>query len=467
MFIQSCLLVLVFRNAGSDRQSLPETIMIGVFCLALYMTRSVGLAGIASVVVFYLIFRQWKALGISLSSFAISYFIVSFIKKYVFKLSSSQIDGQLETLLQKHPYQPALGNEDFYGFIQRFIDNTGLYISKHFFRFIGFKPIESMDATIWHGLLVFVFIIGALLYSFRKNKYIFFTVLYVGAFLSITFLFVQTFWDQDRLLVPIYPLLLLTCLSFFFYLGEKNNLAKVFFIFIWGLMLIKTISHTNQQLKANEKVLTASLKGDRLYGFTPDWVNYCRMSEYVKNLPDTALVACRKAGISFIFGERKFMGIYGVPTSEIESFMDSKKTYYTIALSKAQEKAFPKDWIKGVFHGESKTSKYLSNQYYLLIESETSNMASFEDYRTTKEQLSEGFENLTVYSPDHLLEYLKSNSVDYVIMANLRIDPRRKTNQIISTIPRYMQIISLKYPDFAELVYAIGEDEKAVLFQIK
>ena len=62
-------------------------------------------------------------------------------------------------------------------------------------------------------------------------------------------------------------------------------------------------------LLENKKILKESLKGNMFYGFTPDWVNYLKMSEYTGNLDDSTIVACRKPGISFIYGKKKFYGI--------------------------------------------------------------------------------------------------------------------------------------------------------------
>ena len=48
--------------------------------------------------------------------------------------------------------------------------------------------------------------------------------------------------------------------------------------------------------------------------------------------------------------------------------------------------------------------------------------------------------------PDTLLNRLKKNKVDYVIMANLRMNPKMRTNRTVNAVRRYIYYIELKYP---------------------
>jgi len=48
--------------------------------------------------------------------------------------------------------------------------------------------------------------------------------------------------------------------------------------------------------------------------------------------------------------------------------------------------------------------------------------------------------------PDTLLNMLKKNKVDYVIMASLRINPAKRTERTINAVRRFLYYIELKYP---------------------
>ena len=80
--------------------------------------------------------------------------------------------------------------------------------------------------------------------------------------------------------------------------------------------------------------------------------------------------------------------------------------------------------------------------------------------------LKEYFNSLFLFSPDSLLSQLQNAGVNYIIKANLRAVPSKKTEKTINTVSRYMQIISLKYPGAFKKIYEVGEDEKAELFEI-
>ena len=64
----------------------------------------------------------------------------------------------------------------------------------------------------------------------------------------------------------------------------------------------------------NIPIVTKNLKGDIYYGYTPDWQNYLKISAWcADSLPQTSLIACRKAPMSFVYGKGKhFFPVYSV-----------------------------------------------------------------------------------------------------------------------------------------------------------
>lgn len=71
-------------------------------------------------------------------------------------------------------------------------------------------------------------------------------------------------------------------------------------------------------------ILKRNLAGDIYYGYTPDWQNYLKMSRFVgDSLPSNAYVACRKAPMSFVYGQgKKFYPVYNVLSSDPDSVLN-------------------------------------------------------------------------------------------------------------------------------------------------
>ncbi len=71
-------------------------------------------------------------------------------------------------------------------------------------------------------------------------------------------------------------------------------------------------------------------------------------------------------------------------------------------------------------------------------------------------------------SPDSLINILRKNKVNYIIVASLRANPNMNTGNIINNIQRYLFFVEQKYPGILKLVHQIGGDneEPAWLYQI-
>jgi len=361
-------------------------LLLGTLLLSLGLTRSIGYGAFLSVVIFFIITMRWKALVYSTGGFLINYGIFGIIKRFLFNSSGSQFDTQINRLIQKDPFNVSKGNENLIGFINRFFDNSNLYLSKHLFRFIGFRP-EATDTKVFLTILIYVLFIVALYFAFKKNRYLLFTGIYLAILVGITFIIVQARWDQSRLIIIYLPLILLFLFSGIYYLSEIKSLRILqgLLPIILIILFFSNLQLTVDKVKKNEDYLTSHLSGNKFYGMTPDWINYIKMSQWAAdNLPKDAVIACRKPSISFIYAKRKFYGIYRIKSKD----------------------------------------------------------------------------------PDELLQNLKENNVQYVIMASLRKYPKQKTKYTINTVKRYLYYIQQKYPQKILFVKQIGVNEKAYLFKV-
>lgn len=452
------------------------------FCLGI--TRMVGYGMFFSLVLYFLLQKKYRASLFSAASFFIFFIPYTLYKRIVWDASQA---GRLENILYKNVYNKAAGKEDFAGMLTRFYENANSYISKHLSIILGLKDPASTDKSIFVTLLfVFLFLI-ALYFAFKKHKKYLFTGIYLLVAISGTFISLQQMWDQRRMIIIFVPLLL----PFLFYgVAELSKLKQTRFlqlvlIFLFAFFILKNISLTNTRVKENRDVLTNNLRGHKYYGYTPDWENFLKMSEWVgKNIPEDELVASRKPSMSFIYsGGRNFFGIYKFPVLEVESYLNelSKKydPMYIVNAVQFRDKMLPAEGIqvlrqsllgfvvgKGVIH----------NIYYFdpAIREPFANFFHANDiaYDTIPDVFLDDLKSAApayyAVSPDTLAHQLKYNQVDYIIQGSLRINPKKKTDRVINTIHRYIRYTEVKYPGMFRPVHQIGDmnGEPAQLFKV-
>jgi hypothetical protein len=238
-----------------------------------------------------------------------------------------------------------LGDEDFSGFVQRFFDNSELYLSKRFFQIIGWRDEMSMDV---YGLLAFIVItvtlIGLFVVFKQKNRPMFLFGLFTGAQLLLSFIILQARWDQARIVLVCMPVMLLLIFNAFYSYTQNMSMGKLIYTAITILVIGSVFLSSIKRGVPNIPIVQKNLKGDKYFGYTPDWVNYLRCSEWcADSLSKDALVACRKAPMSFVYGKgKKFFPIYSVikkdsltnqshPDSALAYFSSQKVTHIMVA----------------------------------------------------------------------------------------------------------------------------------------
>jgi hypothetical protein len=130
--------------------------------------------------------------------------------------------------------------------------------------------------------------------------------------------------------MPVLIPLILIALSDFL---KRFELGKyVFYLVIIVFTTSNLISGVKRSWK-NYPIAIKNLKGDRYYGYTPDWINFLKCSEWcADHLPADALVASRKAPMSFVYGKgKKFFPVYSVvkkDTATDQSNPDSALVFF-------------------------------------------------------------------------------------------------------------------------------------------
>lgn len=501
MFIQSVLIFYVFKFI-IDRWDEPvnlktdwsKYLLLGLLTTAAYYARNVGLTAIIALIGFFIVNMRWKQAFYTFGGFLMTIVPLEILKRVIWNGQLVQFSDQGKTLLLKDAYTPAKGTEDFMGFIHRYIDNANIYISKHFFVFAGLKSDVMPKITPILTLLVLALIVLALIMTYRKNRYVFFTTLYAFGIASVTFFAVQAHWDQPRLSIVFYPLLVLAIFSglYFFLKIQKLRLFQfmvpLFAVAIFLASFKAVVSKTNE----HSKTLQANLSGNMYYGMTPDWVNYIEMSKYVaKNVPKNELTACRKPEISFVYSGANFYGIYTIPTVDIDTFNLSLKVPPTTKIVGLNLLNVNNDINVNMAHAKLRKYTYAFVNANLLDENRTAKeskvigvykvptavadtlLTAFqgpgvefvEDIPAIIEKIHKDNWSYAIQDPEAMLNTLKENNVRYAILASLRKVPQYNTGEIISTIHRFVYFIQLKYPNLVQEVHKIGDTEPATLLK--
>lgn len=458
----------------------------GLSSFLLTITRNVGIGIVVSIVIYFVINKNFKEILYSIVSIFIFQIPYSLYKTLYWNLKGAGFKGQLDEMFYIDPYNHALGKEDFNGFVARFVENSQLYLSKHFSKTLGLLNPDSTDKSVLVTILVYLLFFTTIIIAFKKkNKYMQAIAIYLAVAVGATFVSQQIMWDQGRLVLIYIPLILILFGYGIYELARIKRLRflQVLLPILFVIIILSTFSQTVQKAKANTKVLQKHMEGNPYIGFTPDWVHYFQMSEWVSsNLPENSVVACRKPSMSFIYGKGKeFFPVYKVPVVPVDTIIqkvqNASKTVDIIVLDYLQLRntKVPAEllekyrlYIKYLLINE----EHIYVVYYLTPQTKSTLLAAIQPYNlniNTEVNIIAKEAKTYGADPDGLLNYLKNNNVKYIILASLRADPSANTGNVIDTLHRIVSYIQLKYPDQFRVIYQIGttpEDEPAQLLEV-
>ena len=335
IFLQSILFYVLFRNIEDkdtensrtpSKKELTYALLVSGLCTSLFLTRTIGFGATLAVVVFYIFQKNYKRAIYITALFAlmVSLFFMVRTMAWDVPLKSGK---QTSQLLNKNPYDANDGQEDFKGFLTRFKDNSNLYLSKHLMRIVGVRDQSINSIKPWITILLYLVFIAGFFIHYKKNKYLLFIGLYVAVMLGITFFSLQQLWDQYRLIIPYVPFILIFLVESVIKYAKAQNLkfAKTALPLFLGISIALTFSKGTKTIDLD--TLSKNIRGDKLAGYTPDWVSYLKMAEYCnKNLSKENYVACRKPNMARIYGKgKKFHGIYRIPSNNPEELVQYLK----------------------------------------------------------------------------------------------------------------------------------------------
>jgi hypothetical protein len=484
MFLQSLVVFIFIKNylhipvltKFSLREHSMDWIFLGFFVFLASLTRNIGIVILLAMLFFLLIEKRFRESVMLVLSFLV--FLVPFrIYKSVFwATGAAKGSGQFSEILLKNPYNEALGREDFSGMITRFFENARLYLSKHFMISLGLQDPSSIEKSWLITLLIIALFLLALFFSWKRSKVLFFVAIYLGTAMSATFIALQQSWDQIRMVIIYFPMLLLLLGWGLIQLSVRKGYGflQILVPLLLVIIFFKSLGYSIDKIKVNQKILARNIKGNRYYGFTPDWQNYLKMSEWVgRNIPDTILVAARKPSMSFIYSNgRDFYGIYRFPTAVPEELLNGllpRTGELQVIPQKAIAPAWPVDLQLALKQSNRAFVAEGSDVFGVYDLKGTSGMAisqALEGYGvkpfTTDSMLNRvrsSRQSCFAVSADSLIQTLRRSGVEYVIVASLRANPNAYTGNIINNIQRYLYFVEQKYPGILTLVHQIGASE--------
>ncbi len=329
MALLGIFFVYFFKFLDSQKEvktEFKQLLLIAFFVALLALTKNIGFGVAIAVTVFFLIEKEYKLAGKFLLSFILIMGGWVLLKGLVwgFDIGAS---SQATTLLFKHPYDFSQGKETFSGYLLRFVDNSNLYLSKHFLKMVGLRSIDTKSVNFIYTVILYVLSVFAFVNVFKKNRYLLFTGIFVFTMLGITFVSLQKIWDQYRLIVPFFPFIVIFLLSGIVALFRTKKLSRFQVVVTLFLSLSILLSASQTISKTDLLTLRSNLMGNKYKGYTADWTNYLKMAEYVgKELDENSYVACRKPNMARIHANgKKFYGIYRIETADADTLLQRLK----------------------------------------------------------------------------------------------------------------------------------------------
>ena len=311
-------------NENNLSKTYRQWLWFGFVGLLLTISKNVAIAIVPAFVLYFLFQRKWLNAIYAVLSYGLFRVAFESLKKLIWG-NLDQYGSQGNILLQKDPYDVSKGMEDTMGFLHRFYDNVGLYISKRLFQIMGM--LDENSTVVKNELWLFVgilLLLGFIRILISKNRLLLFIALYTVCVLGATFLVLQQRWDQPRMILIHTPIILMVILFGIYDLLRKSpSILQILYVFFLIGIMLPSLTSTLKKTTKNIPILSKNIKGDIYYGYTPDWTNYLKLSEWVgENLSDTSMVACRKASMSFMAANGKpFHGVATVFSNDADTVL--------------------------------------------------------------------------------------------------------------------------------------------------
>lgn len=301
-----------------ENDSLKSTwkhwLIFGLLLLLLHQTKSIAIIAFAAFFVYFLLKKKWWQAVYSMGFFGVITVAYRVILQYGFGVVFS---SQADFLKRKSFYDPAQGNEDMMGYLVRFYENFGNYVSVHFYKILGLRgphslqilgeqPSTAATPSYLFSLIFIALSIFALIVLFKYNRVALIVLLYAAAIFVASFFALQSFWNQDRLIMPFVPLILLafyTALYYWIKNKEQAFLKPALLVFMLVISVLQ-FPLTVKASKSNAQIRTQYYKGNAHFGTSPAIATFIQTCEWSgKNLGGENLrIVTNKPEEAFVYG---------------------------------------------------------------------------------------------------------------------------------------------------------------------
>lgn len=289
------------RNRKSILKFLRYCVPVLAISFLFSISKSIGIVAPITVFVYLLIKKRWVNGLIFGLIFTLLRSAYGSGVRWNFDVEKS---SKFNSLFLKSNYHPDQGYEDLWGLIARMLENFNHHISSDFLRILGWRQNVTWIDPIPVFSVLFLLVLSVILWGFwrRKSKLLFLGI-YLSLLASVTFVALQTYWKQDRMILVMIPLILLFIFDGAYKLLRKRSAVSVPILF--GLLIITGISNLNHLAGAvarAEAIRTEYAKGNIYHAYTPDWRNFLKAVEWAdQNLPEGSVVLCRKGNTASVF----------------------------------------------------------------------------------------------------------------------------------------------------------------------
>ena len=263
-------------------------IMLILSLVLCYYLRAIGIALIGTVVVYFLLEREFRKTAIIFGS------VLILILPWIIR--NLQVgSGYIGQFWLKNPYRVDLGTADLTDLFLRFTHNSLRYISQEIPN--SFFPVLNIDYTrgpgigLWIvGLLIIACVVYGLLMLHEGRKLV---LIYSVFFLGILLVW-PDIWYGVRFITPLIPILLILLVIGVVHVVNRFIHPRLGIVAVILIMILQVIPITDLSSKAKSEYPNA-------------WENYIDIAKISKaNLENEGtLVSCGKPDLFYYFSDRQ------------------------------------------------------------------------------------------------------------------------------------------------------------------
>lgn len=296
-FLFFCILTLYLLIRSEEIKEPLKNWYFYLFIFSLvagFYIKTLGIALFGGVILFLLVKKKWGRAGIT------GVLYILFTLPWIIRNRQLGRSGYLDSIVQVNPYRLELGTVGPGDLLQRFLINLQRYIAVEIpsltLPFV--KPDYTSSAGIveWVIGLAVVGMISYGIYMFKNYRLLFLCCLLT--FFGILLLWPEI-WVGTRFMLGIAPILLFT----FFtgcYEAVRKGVGKIEFnlkpdylplyLLVLPLLFIPELYNQHQRAKAD---------------YPTNWKAYFSIAIWVnENLPEEAVISCRKPGLFYVVADR-------------------------------------------------------------------------------------------------------------------------------------------------------------------